>query len=74
VFPPIEAFMNASAQHQLYSEMAEEIAGSKEAAEERLAGIQRELIAKGVFTHVPEKPDHKGFYQEQKEQKDAKKE
>jgi hypothetical protein len=74
VFPPVEGFMTASANHQLYAEMAEEISGSKEAADERLAGIQKELIAKGVFRHVPEKPDHKGYYQEQKEIKDAKKE
>lgn len=72
VFPPLEGFMTASAAHQLHTEMAEEIAGSLEAAKERLAGIQKELIAKGVYTFVPEKPDHKGYYREQKGAEEAK--
>ncbi len=71
VFPPIEAFMSASAQHALYAEMAEEVSGSQEAAAERLAGVQIEKLAKGVFTYVPDKPDHKGFYQGKKEEAQA---
>jgi len=55
VFPPTEGFMTATMAHELYSEMATEVAGSKEEAEKRMAGIQAEKKLRGVTSTVAEK-------------------
>ena len=55
VFPPLEGFQTASSGRTLYDEMVEEIAGSKDEAEKRLAGTQVDKYAKGAWSHILEK-------------------
>jgi hypothetical protein len=68
VFPPVESLQLASAVHQLYNEMAEEVTGSKEAAKEKLVGTQVDKYARGVWQHVVKKPPKDDLYQGQKKE------
>lgn len=52
VFPPIDAFRNGHPTFRLYEEMAEEVAGSPEEAEEKRIGTKIQKRTHGVWAHI----------------------
>lgn len=57
IFPPVEHYRTASLSYKLYNEMSEEIAGSKDKADERRMLTTVDKLTKGVYNHIIDKRD-----------------